>query len=103
MRAAKKIATINLVMSVCPFACMKKSESQVKDLYKISYLGLYTKICRDVPILVKSTKIRNIKRLPGPYSWESVLYEMWSEAENTIADLNVFVGPQYGNRFMSKF
>ena len=56
MRAAKKIATINLVVSVYPLAHMKKSEAQVNDFHKISYLGFYTKICLEVPILVKSTK-----------------------------------------------
>jgi len=35
MRAAKKTATINLVMSLCPFARMKKSESQINDFQKL--------------------------------------------------------------------
>lgn len=62
MRAAKKIATINLVISVCPFARMKKTEFQVNDFHKVSYLGFYTKICRDVTLLFKSTIKKKLQK-----------------------------------------
>jgi hypothetical protein len=65
MRAAKKIATIKLFMYVCPIARMKKSEGQVNDFHKISYLGFYRKFAERFQFLLNRQKIRNFKGLPG--------------------------------------